>query len=151
MRPDLAQQIAAGATVVTPNRRLAAELIREFDEQQAASGRAAWETADILPLAAFVERCYEDAIYSEQGAGLPVLLADAQARELWEQVIRASRWGADLLEVPQTAARAMEAWRIAHAWRIASQLDQFAGTDDTVAFAAWAREYATRCRADGLT
>ena len=28
-------------------------------------GRARWESADILPYAAFVERCYEDALYSE--------------------------------------------------------------------------------------
>lgn len=144
----LAEGLSAGVTVVTPNRRLAQELAREFDEIQIASGREAWESADILPLGAFVERCYEDTRYSEPGEGLPLLLADAQARELWEQAIRASRWGGELLDVPQTAARARDAWRLAHAWRIASALEKFAGTDDARAFAEWAREYSRRCRVD---
>jgi probable DNA repair protein len=150
MHPDLAQRIEAGCTVVTPNRRLAVELTREYARHQVAGGRVTWESPDILPLGAFVERCYEEAVYSSQGEALPVLLADAQARELWEQAIRDSRWGGELLEVPQTAARAMEAWRLAHAWRIAPALEKFAGTDDARAFAEWARNYAGRCRAGGF-
>src|ERR1700741_1909007 len=137
----LAEGAQAGVTVVTPNQRLAADLAREFSQHQTASGRGAWESADILPLGAFVERCYQDVLYSESSGALPQLLTDAQARELWERVIRASRWGGELLEVPQTAARAMEAWRIAQAWRIAAALEKFEGTDDTRAFAEWAREY----------
>ena len=96
MRPDLAQRIEAGCAVVTPNRRLAVELTREFARHQIASGRNTWESPDILPLGAFVERCYEEAVYSDQGEGLPVLLAEAQARELWEQAIRVSRWSGAL-------------------------------------------------------
>jgi len=140
----LAQGAAAGVTVVTPNQRLAQVLKAEFDRSQAAMGLTVWEDADILPLASFVERCYEDTLYSDRGGELPLALADAQARELWEEAIRASRWGGELLDVPQTAVLAMEAWRLAHAWRIAGALEKFAGTDDTRAFAEWAREYAKR-------
>lgn len=154
-KTDLFARLAEGnrgaITVVTPNRRLAVELTREFARQQIAAGRETWDSPDILPIGALVERCYEETVYSDRGEGLPVLLADSQARELWEEAIRGSRWGGELLEVPQTAARAMEAWRLAHAWRIASALDKFDGTDDTRAFAEWARSYARRCRADGLT
>ena len=146
----LAEGAQAGITVVTPNRRLAVELARGFARRQIDSGRLTWESPDILPLGAFVERCYEEAVYSDHGAGLPVLLADSQARELWEQAIRASRWSGALFDVPQTAARAMEAWRIAHAWRIAQALGKFQGTEDTRAFAEWAREFAARCRAGGF-
>src|SRR3990172_10226867 len=73
----LAEGLAAGVTVVTPNRRLALALKREFDDAQAARGLAVWESADILPLTAFVERAYEDALYSEHAGALPVLLAAA--------------------------------------------------------------------------
>jgi len=147
----LAEDPPAGVSVVTPNRRLAVELTREFDQHQVAAGRAAWESPDILPLGAFVERCYEDALYTDAGGELPVLLADTQARELWEEVIRDSRWGGELLEVPRTATRALEAWRLAQAWRIAPALGKFDGTDDTRAFAEWARVYAARCRKGGFT
>ena len=74
----LADGHAAKITVITPNRRLAQDLAREFDEQQIASGRAVWETADILPFSAFVERIYDDALYSDVAVQLPLLLTDAR-------------------------------------------------------------------------
>ncbi|MEW5862983.1 MAG: PD-(D/E)XK nuclease family protein [Pseudomonadota bacterium] len=147
----LAEGRAAGVTVVTPNARLARELAREFDDRQAAAGRQCWESADILPLAAFVERTWEEALYGPGGAGLPMLLTPAQERELWVEAIAASRWAGALLDVSRTAAQAMEAWRLAHAWRIAPPEAGSAGTEDARAFASWAAAYAWRARNEGLT
>ena len=96
----IAQQIAAGCTVVTPNRRLAAHLKREYDARQAASGAEVWPTADILPLSAFIERAYGDALYSSAAAGLPLLLAPAQELALWESIVRESDTGKPLLAMP---------------------------------------------------
>ncbi|HXZ84842.1 MAG TPA: PD-(D/E)XK nuclease family protein, partial [Myxococcota bacterium] len=138
-------------TVLTPNRRLAQALAREFDAAQAAGGLALWEAADVLPFGAFVERLYEDALYSELAARLPLLLADAQADELWEAAICASRWGAALLAVPQAARDCARAWELAQAWRIAGALESFPGNDDARAFADWAGDYAHRCAAGGHT
>src|SRR3990172_4861478 len=100
----LAEGHAAGVTVVTPNRRLAAELAREFDERQIASGLAVWEDADILPFGAFVARLYEDALYSERAGELPMLLTPAQERHLWEE-IAASEAGGALASPGEAAAR----------------------------------------------
>ena len=146
----LAQGQAAGITVVTPNRRLAQLLRTEFDDFQAGKGLPVWEDADILPFDAFVRRCHEDSLYAERGGELPILLSDSQSRALWEDAIRGSRWNGALLDVPRTAKSAQDAWRLAQAWRIAGALDQFAGTEDTQAFAGWAREYLKRCRQDGF-
>ncbi len=148
---QLAQGQAARVTVLTPNRRLAQALAREFDDAQAASGHAVWETADILPFGAFVARLYEDALYSELAARLPFALTDAQADELWEAAIRASGWGATLLAVPQAARECARAWELAQAWRIAGALASFPGNDDARAFAEWAEDYARRCAAGGHT
>ena len=93
MRPDLAQQIEAGCAVVTPNRRLAANLKHEYDARQIAAGKSAWPTADILPFSALVERVYGDALHSGRAAGLPVPLAPAQELALWENIIRESEVG----------------------------------------------------------
>lgn len=142
----LAEGHAAGLTVVTPNRRLAQVLKAEFDAFQAGKKLSAWEDADILPLAAFAQRRYEGALYADVASGLPRLLAPSQERAIWESVLA----DAPLLSVSQAAAQAMEAWRLAHAWRIAGVLDKFAINEDTQAFAAWAREYANRCRKEGL-
>ena len=99
----LAEGSAAGLTVVTPNRRLALALKRAFDELQAARGLAAWDAADILPITAFVERAYEDAVYSELAPELPVLATPVQEQALWENVIRDSGAGESLLAVPEAA------------------------------------------------
>ncbi len=137
-----AARVAAQVTVVTPNRRLAQELAREFDRGQAERGLAVWESADILPFSAFVERLYEDALTSELAPGLPLLLTEAQEIELWEQVVRASPWGDELLDLSHTARQAMRAWRLAHGWRIAGALASFPGNEDAQAFARWAAAYA---------
>jgi probable DNA repair protein len=141
---------AAGVTVVTPNRRLAQVLKAEFDAFQARKGLPAWEDADILPLEAFVARCYEDARYAEGGGALPELLTGAQARALWEEAIRGSRWNGALLDVPQTAASAQEAWRLARQWRLADRLEGAAGSEDARAFAEWAKACARRLKKEGF-
>ena len=151
----LARGDAEGVSVVTPNRRLAQVLKAEFDNFQSRKSVPVWEDADILPLEAYAARCYEEATYSENAASggepLPMLLSPAQSRALWEEAIRASRWHGALLDVPATAARAMEAWQLAQEWRIAGALEKFPGGEDTQAFAAWARTYAQRCRKEGFT
>jgi ATP-dependent helicase/nuclease subunit B len=147
----LAEGQAARVAVVTPNARLARELARAFDAGQAARGLPVWETADILPFAAFAERLYEDALYSDLAATLPLLLSPAQEQALWEIVVRDSRWGEALLAVPAAAADCRRAWALAHGWRIAGALATFPGNDDAKAFAEWARDYARRCEREKVT
>src|SRR5580765_5923204 len=115
----------AGVAVVTPNKRLSLALAREFDSRQGGRGLSCWESADILPLPAFVERCYEDALYSDLAPALPVLLTSSQERALWEAIIRASDAGAPLLSLGGAAQLAAKAWQLAHEWGLASRLDEF--------------------------
>ena len=123
--------LAAGAqartTVVTPNRRLAQELVRAFDATRVAAGLQAWEAADIIPFNAFVERCWEAATYSDRAAPLPSLLSTAQEQALWGEVIAASRWSGELLAPARTAAQCQDAWKLAQAWRIDGALEVFPG------------------------
>jgi ATP-dependent helicase/nuclease subunit B len=140
----LTQGLHAGITVVTPNRRLAQELAREFDADRIANGLQAWEAADILPFGSFVERLWESAVFSGLGANMPVLLSAAQEQALWEEIVEASPWGAQLLSPARASAQCRDAWRLAHAWRIEGALDRFPGNDDARAFAEWAHAYAKR-------
>jgi ATP-dependent helicase/nuclease subunit B len=146
---QLAQGLGGGVTVVTPNQRLAQALAREFDAAQVAQGRSAWESADILPYSAFVERCFEDALYSELAPDLPILLTPAQEQALWEGAIDASPWGGGaLLALPQAALDARRAWELAHLWRIEGAIlgnaEIFPGNEDALAFAQWAAAYRRR-------
>ncbi|KPK07597.1 MAG: hypothetical protein AMJ64_06260 [Betaproteobacteria bacterium SG8_39] len=148
-KPELFESLAAGhaagVTVITPNLRLARELAREFDQRQVEAGLEVWETADILPVSAFVERLYEDALVAERAVNVPLLLTPAQEQLLWEAAIRESRWGEALLAVPQAAAECRRAWALAQDWRIAGALGTFPGNDDATAFVEWSRSYARAC------
>ena len=147
----LAEGLKAGATVVTPNRRLALALKREFDDAQAAAGLAAWDSADILPFSAFVERAYDDALYSDLAANLPLLLTSAQERALWEGIIRGSETGGALLAVPETARLVHEAWQLAQVWQLAPRLKDFPLNEDGKAFRDWAQRYEHITKRDGHT
>jgi probable DNA repair protein len=151
MRQDLAQRIEAGCVVVTPNRRLAAQLRREYDARQVEAGHSAWPTADILPFSAFVERAYGDALYSSHTAALPILLAPAQEQALWENLIRESESGEALLAIPETAALAREAWQLAHAWGLLPRLAKFPLNEDGKAFQQWAQRYQAITRRERQT
>ena len=142
----LAEGLAAGISVVTPNRRLAQVLKAEFDGFQAAKGLKVWEDADILPFGALLQRLYEDALYADTAKDLPQLLTPAQERRLWESVLK----GAELLSVADTAADCAAAWKLAHAWRIEGALQKFQGNEDTAAFARWADAYERRCKKEGF-
>src|SRR5512138_1824744 len=86
----LAAGHAARITVVTPNKRLAQALMLEFDSFQIEKNLSVWEAPDILPFGAFVQRLYEDGLYTELSAELPMLLTPSQEEEIWRQVVSGS-------------------------------------------------------------
>src|SRR6266851_336183 len=147
----LAQGCSAAIAVVTPNRRLSAALIRDFDSHQIARGLASWESADVLPFSAFVERSYEDALYSELATRLPILLSGAEEQALWEEAIAASESGKALLSTPSAAELARGAWQIAHEWKLAPRLKSHPANDDAKAFTEWAWRYEGITRRDRHT
>ena len=136
-KPDLfarlAEGHAAGVTVVTPNKRLSQALMAEFDAFQIAKDLKVWEAPDILPFGAFVERLWEDALYSDLGEKLPLLLTPAQEQHLWEQILKE----ATFLLKEGAARQAREAWRLLQQWRIRIGT----ATEDALAFSRWAAEY----------
>src|SRR5438094_7738010 len=108
----LAQGRSAAVTVVTPNKRLSQALILEFDAFQIGKALSVWEAPDILPFGAFVQRLYEDGLYADLAAELPMLLTPSQEEEVWKQVIG----GSGLLAVEGAAAKCRGAWNPANPW-----------------------------------
>src|SRR5262245_36486362 len=130
----LAQGGTAAPTVVTPNKRLAQALMLEFDSFQINKNLSVWEAPDILPFGAFVQRLYEDGLYSDLSAELPMLLTPAQEEEIWRQVVT----------VEAAAAGCRDAWNLANAWRIRPG----AGNQDTETFASWLNKYLEKADLD---
>src|SRR5258705_6956814 len=129
----LARGRSAGVTVVTPNQRLSRALMLEFDAFQIGKALSVWEAPGILPFGAFVGRLYEDGLYSDLSAELPMLLTPAQEEELWKQVVA----GSGLLAVEGTAAKCRDAWNLANEWRVRPGT----GNQDTDAFSSWLKKY----------
>jgi ATP-dependent helicase/nuclease subunit B len=136
----LAQGRSGSVTVVTPNRRLSQGLVLEFDAFQIGKALSVWEAPDILPFGAFVQRLYEDALYADLSAELPMLLSPAQEEEVWRQVVG----GSGLLAVGGAAAKCRDAWNLANLWRIRPG----AGNQDTEAFSAWLKKYLEKTSKD---
>src|SRR5256885_11877492 len=86
----LAQGRSAVVTVVTPNKRLSQALMLEFDAFQIGKALSVWEAPDILPFGAFVQRLYEDGLYADLSAELPMLLTRSEERRVGKEC--RSRW-----------------------------------------------------------
>jgi ATP-dependent helicase/nuclease subunit B len=134
-KPELFARLGAGVTVVTPNRRLAQALEREFDDFQVAKGLRVWDAPEILPFGAFLARLYDEAFYAGRGALKP-LLTLAQEEQVWRQVLA----GSGLLVLDGAAARCREAWALSHEWRV--RIGH--GNEDARAFQEWASQYERR-------
>ncbi|MCP5246778.1 MAG: PD-(D/E)XK nuclease family protein [Burkholderiales bacterium] len=128
-------------TVVTPNQRLARALKHRFNQYQTDQHKEVWQSADILPFTSFLERIYQDALYSTQSVEIPLLLTDIQAHLIWQEIIQSSEVGKGLLTIAQTARLAYEAWQLLHAWQLSSEIKHSFQDEDCSAFQAWAERY----------
>src|SRR5262245_58720309 len=112
----------------------------EFDAFQIGKKLSVWEAPDILPFGAFVQHLYEDGLYSDLSAELPMLLTPSQEEEIWKQVVA----GSGLLAVEGAAAKCRDAWNLANLW----QVRPGGGNQDTEAFSAWLKKYLEKTGSD---
>ena len=141
--------LEAGATLITPNRRLALSRKNAYDAAQAAGGKSVWPSADALPYGAFLERTWQELALAEHGA---LLLSVQQEIALWETVIESSRFAGLLLNAAAAARAAREAWVTQHAFGMDHPRHRAAWespNDDAAAYSEWRRAYAERLRGAG--
>src|SRR5271166_6454795 len=141
-----------GAVVVTPNRRLARVLQREFDIAQRAAGRAAWRTPTIVPYPIWLESLWDEAVAAEDHAGPELLLTPAQTAQLWRGVVASD--GMPLLDPNGAAALAAEAWTLAHEWGAGGESwrawrRDSEESDDAAVFGRWAEAYRAQLQRAG--
>ena len=135
-------------TLITVNRRLSRVLRSEFDRARLADGAVAWESPDILPYPAWLERCWNDAVAAADRP-MPVLLHSEQDLSLWERAVseHASVDGAPpLLQSADAARSAQAAWALLRAWDRRYDQDLGYSNAETRAFRVWARSYEALCR-----
>ena len=132
--------------VVTATVRLAREIGRRHDQEQLDAGRTVWPSPEILPFDAWVARLWRQWLYSgEASHPLRLLRPDAE-RAVWEDIVRTSEEGGELLEVSRTAEAAMAAWQLAWRWEVPFDAFEWGDTADTEAFRRWRLEFEARAR-----
>jgi ATP-dependent helicase/nuclease subunit B len=143
----LGEALAAGASIVTPNNRLAREIALQFDAARMAAGERAWVPAQALPWGMWVERVW---LIASAAAATPrvALLEEGAARELWHRIVADNAPG--LLNIRGAARHAAQAWSLFHAWRDPGESLAHivaSGDDDARSFAEWGGTYAQRLTA----
>ncbi|MCC7548423.1 MAG: PD-(D/E)XK nuclease family protein [Burkholderiales bacterium] len=142
MDAHLIRLLQDGATLVTPNRRLARDLARRFGRAQADAGLAAWRSPDILPWEAWIARSLQSCAHADAA----LQFADAaQELALWRRVIEAAS-SSPLLDVGAAARSARDARALQHAWRIDCAGAQ---SEEVAAYQEWARRFEAACRRQG--
>ncbi len=136
--PVLLDTLARGALVVTPNNRLARELVAAHDRSQRAAGRTAWPSARAMPWNAFVADLWQRAL--DAALALPrQRLDEAQALHLWRELVRDDLADRPLVDVDATASLAAEAWSLVQAYGAGGESWRgFDSGEDPAAFARWA-------------
>lgn len=146
---EVLRRINDGATLVAVNRRLARFLASRYNAQKVADGCLVWETPDIISFSAWCEREYNAAAEvaaAGDGKFLPMLLKPAQEIRVWQQIITDSVNGRGLLQIPQAAETAREAWDLCVNWQVRTEALAYAPSEDTSAFMEWSARFVDICR-----
>jgi len=143
--------LAAGATVVTGNARLARSLAGEFDRRMLASGAAAWPTPAVLPLQTWLVALYEEAALRVPDP-LPRVLTAEQEEQVWAAIIRGDRredrggQPAAPLRFEATARRARQSWERVREFQLSIADGRFGLSENPEAFRRWAQRFAACSR-----
>lgn len=141
---------ANAAVTITPNRRLAAALVAEADQDALRQGLHAWERLDVLPFSAFVARLHDALVHTTHTGSAdvpstathaPQQITSAQSRVVWSQIVESSTHANGLLSIAQTARQAQSAWEIANQWMLFPALQAAQRNEDAEAFLQWSRRY----------
>ena len=135
--------LARHALVVTPNKRLAREIVTRHDRAQVEAGRNAWSAARVLPWGVFVGEFVQGA--QDAGLALPMRQLDpVQSGLMWQRIAARELAQKPLVDPDAAAALALQAWEHVHAhgggggesWRGFGE-----GNPDVEAFVRWANAF----------
>ncbi len=130
------------AILLTPNRRLAAYLRREYDLWQQSNGLHTWPEINIMPIATWLEKIWQDHVANK------VILNNHQEYLLWHNIITKFTNKHELLHSTALIAQAQQAYSLTQQWQIKLANPRFTITEDTQAFRSWAYEFTKQLEAN---
>jgi len=131
--------------ILTPNQRLAATLLKKYNQQQIDQGHACWIRPLIRPLSSWIPELWQQYCAQVMDAHF-ILLTANQELILWEELIAEAPESEQLLKLSDLAKQAKSAWSILKQWQVNYNHPAFLSTENSRCFQTWARKFAQRCQ-----
>jgi len=125
------QAMRDGAAIVTPNNRLAEQLLARYITED---GRRTLEKPTCLPYQAFLQHAFERLCHQHPHDTHPVLLNEAQLRTVWRHVLTPDENSQHHQKLLNSV---LSAWTVCNDWQINMPHPDFALTEQTQQFETW--------------
>ncbi len=129
-------------TTAAPRARLARELKFAHDLAMVEAGKAAWRTADVLPIDALITRRYEELADAGWDAAARTLLSRDAFRI-------AAEYAAPNEDLARHVELFMTAWGLAQEWELLDQASELQRSENGRAFFDWSQRFERQCRDNG--
>jgi probable DNA repair protein len=150
LNPQLAEALARGDAVLTPNQRIARAIRQEFDRDQRSAGSTLWTPPNVLPLEQWLAGQWNRLLLA--GQETRVLLNPTQEQALWRSIIAADPETNGLRSLDALANLAARAWNLLWLHRGNGRLREFPLSTDSRAFERWSRAFERRlARSQSIT
>ncbi|MCP3678809.1 MAG: hypothetical protein GY782_00325 [Gammaproteobacteria bacterium] len=126
--------------ILTGNKRLSRCLQRDYDHWQQSQGNDVWPSLNVIHFDSWLISCWQQAL-AKGATAAKILLQEAQAQLLWEQIIATSQ-SSGLLNINATAKEARAAWRLLQQWQLSLEDSRLRESDESRRFVNWAQQFA---------
>ena len=146
----LADQLAKGQLVLTPNQRLASRIQVAYAIHCQTLGQRVLDAPNVYSLNSWIARNWETLLLKASPCVMDCrLLSAVQEHAIWEQIVEQSLLGSALLRPAATAQQAMSAYHTMINWRQdisnAALRASFESDEDCGAFLQWADKFESWC------
>lgn len=135
-------------TLITANHRLAKSLKLDFAENQLNAGNRVWEAPSIFALNTWLMEYWRE-LQLLADTELPLLLNAFQELTLWENIIKHSPYGQQLMEASDVAKVVKQTWGMCQQWNVNLDDESFNYTPDPRAFRDWGKIFQQQCQQEG--
>ncbi len=135
----VAEALARGALILTPNQRLARNLRRAFDQEMQLQSRLDWIPPDIFAVDSWLSEAWQR--LTRSGFTSRVLLNRTQELSLWLKILSADPKISALRSLDVLAEMAASAWSQLCAYNGRSRAKDAGDSTDTRAFRSWCTDF----------
>lgn len=147
---NLFNLVTPNTTLLTPNRRLAATLLNQYNDLQVTQQKTCWISLDIIPLSSWLQRLWNE-FSAREITSIPLLLTENQKTILWEMILRQSPMSDGLLQITETAKLAESAYELLKLWEVNLNDPALSTTEDSQVFQEWAKQFQALCKKNNWT